>query len=300
MICGNICVDIYLVLTTIFFRVSLNLWAKRSASTDVTLVCKNLEEVRAHRFILEAGSDYFRDNLEAIETFELPLITKQELEVILEFLYTGQVRINFDSQSYNQDRLDEVADLLKIAWWPKCSDRFKTLPNEVIFMILNFMTTFQLLRVVSLVSKRFRDFVQTPYIHQSVSIVISSNNRWPAKQFLSSALYVQHLSFDLLSTERNDAEDEPVIDELALCIINLPSLKSVRFLNSKLKITGACFGHILERLKQMVHMSLVVKQTGLTLDELRECRNSLASSSSLQVFYFLDIATFLKLFYITE
>ena len=274
-----------------FFRVSLNLWAKRSASTDVTLVCKNLEKVRAHKFVLEAGSDYFLDNIGTRETLELSLITKEELEVFLEFLYTGQVRINFDSQNYDQDRLDEVADLLKIAWWPKCSDRFKSLPNEIIFMILNFMTTFQLLRVVSLVSKRFRDFVRTPHVHMSVSIVISSNNRWPAKRFLSSASYVQHLSFDLFSTERNDAENEPVIDELALCIINLPSLKSVRFLNSKLKITGACFRHILERLKKMVHISLVVKQTGLTFDELLECRNSLSSSSSLQVFYFLNIAT---------
>ena len=87
---------------------------KSKRFSDITLVCDNQKFFKAHKFILSASSDVFKTIFND-ETPHLPMIylrgvSQTDLELILTFVYTGQV-------SFEQERLDEflkVANDLKI------------------------------------------------------------------------------------------------------------------------------------------------------------------------------------------
>ena len=77
---------------------------------DVTLISEDLKQVKAHSFVLEVGSLFFRNILNQfpVNTVKVLYIRGAEydcLENILKFLYTGQVKVN-------QSRLE---DFMKIA-----------------------------------------------------------------------------------------------------------------------------------------------------------------------------------------
>ena len=66
---------------------------------DVTLACDDFELVPAHKVILSAGSIFFRTVLKKLVSSYQPLlylrgVSRDELEVILTFLYTGQTRVH--------------------------------------------------------------------------------------------------------------------------------------------------------------------------------------------------------------
>ena len=81
---------------------------------DITLVCDDQKLYKAHKLVLSASSDVFKTIL-SVETHSLPMIylrgvSHKDLELILSFVYTGQV-------TFEQERLDEflkVANDLKI------------------------------------------------------------------------------------------------------------------------------------------------------------------------------------------
>ena len=87
---------------------------KSKRFSDITLVCDNQKFFKAHKFILSASSDVFKTIFND-ETPHLPMIylrgvSQTDLELILTFVYTGQV-------TFEQERLDEflkVANDLKI------------------------------------------------------------------------------------------------------------------------------------------------------------------------------------------
>ena len=65
---------------------------------DVTLACDDYQQFDAHKVILSAGSQFFRNLLQRIKHLHpfiyLKGIEKAVLENILDFLYNGEVRIN--------------------------------------------------------------------------------------------------------------------------------------------------------------------------------------------------------------
>ena len=82
---------------------------------DITIVCDDKTEFRAHRNILSAFSPVIRQMLQSNAKSSHPVVflrgvKKQELESILKFIYLGEV-------SFNQSRMDEflaVADILEV------------------------------------------------------------------------------------------------------------------------------------------------------------------------------------------
>ena len=82
---------------------------------DITLVCDDRTEFRAHRNILSAFSPVIRQMLQLNAKSSHPVVflrgvKKQEMESILKFIYLGEV-------SFNQSRMDEflaVADILEV------------------------------------------------------------------------------------------------------------------------------------------------------------------------------------------
>ena len=76
--------------------------------TDVTLVSDDLKEVRAHKVVLSASSPVFKSMIQKFPSnsmIYLRGIKNQELQAILEFLYTGQSNLE-------KDRINEF---LKVA-----------------------------------------------------------------------------------------------------------------------------------------------------------------------------------------
>ena len=78
--------------------------------SDVTLVCDDQKQVKAHKFILSASSsildDFLRNNKSEGPSIYLPGIRLHELEPILRFIYLGETRCF-------QDLISEVMSVAK-------------------------------------------------------------------------------------------------------------------------------------------------------------------------------------------
>ena len=83
-------------------------------SSDVTLLCSDEQEIRAHRFMLSSGSQYFKNILKQIKQphsyIFMAGVNSQNLRDIIYFLYHGQVTIE---QEVTKKFL-ELAKLLNI------------------------------------------------------------------------------------------------------------------------------------------------------------------------------------------
>ena len=97
---------------------------------DITLVCDDRTEFRAHRNILSAFSPVIRQMLQLNAKSSHPVVflrgvKKQEMESILKFIYLGEV-------SFNQNRMDEflaVADILEVQELKEAFEAPQTLKN---------------------------------------------------------------------------------------------------------------------------------------------------------------------------
>ena len=83
-------------------------WAKTLESQrkegkfcDVTLVCDDMVKVRAHRFVLSSGSEFFKsildDDLTHHHYISLDGISSVQMNKILDFIYLGQAKVEQDS-----------------------------------------------------------------------------------------------------------------------------------------------------------------------------------------------------------
>ena len=91
--------------------------------SDVTLVCEDKKQYKAHKFILSSSSPFFKDiiddNLLANPIIYLRGIHSYEMELILEFIYLGQA-------TCKEDRVKEfldVATLLEIKQISKSKEK---------------------------------------------------------------------------------------------------------------------------------------------------------------------------------
>ena len=76
---------------------SLKLLLDEDAFADVTLVCDDTKQMKAHKFVLSSGSQFFRtillNNPHTHPLIYLKGIKATQLELILKFMYFGQVEV---------------------------------------------------------------------------------------------------------------------------------------------------------------------------------------------------------------
>ena len=81
---------------------------------DVTLVCDDFEKIVAHKTVLASSSDWFKSLLQLTQDSSpfifLKGVSKKELEVLLEYIYLGEVSTNGD----DMDTITSVAQELGI------------------------------------------------------------------------------------------------------------------------------------------------------------------------------------------
>jgi hypothetical protein len=88
-----------------------NLWKLKEEFTDATVFANNSKVgIKAHKFILAAASPYFRDKLKNRKTVQLPEFSQDDLKMILEYIYKGNIEIEAD----NFEQFREKAKLLSI------------------------------------------------------------------------------------------------------------------------------------------------------------------------------------------
>jgi hypothetical protein len=88
-----------------------NLWKLKEEFTDATIFANNSKVgIKAHKFILAAASPYFRDKLKNRKTVQLPEFSQDDLKMILEYIYKGNIQI----EAKKFERFQEKAKLLSI------------------------------------------------------------------------------------------------------------------------------------------------------------------------------------------
>ena len=74
-----------------------NLWKLKEEFTDATIFANNSKVgIKAHKFILAAASPYFLDKLKNRKTVQLPEFSQDDLKMILEYIYKGNIQIEAD------------------------------------------------------------------------------------------------------------------------------------------------------------------------------------------------------------
>jgi hypothetical protein len=88
-----------------------NLWKLKEEFTDATIFANNSKVgIKAHKFILAAASPFFRDKLKNRKTVQLPEFSQDDLKMILEYIYKGNIQI----EAKKFERFQEKAKLLSI------------------------------------------------------------------------------------------------------------------------------------------------------------------------------------------
>merc|ERR1712112_338379 len=103
---------------------------------DVTLVSDDHNKVPAHKLVLSACSEYFKDifqnNQHSHPLLCLDGISSSDLKNILDYIYNGQVEIYQD----NLDRFLVVAQRLKLEGLSKENDMEEEVANEAFDNVL--------------------------------------------------------------------------------------------------------------------------------------------------------------------
>jgi hypothetical protein len=105
------------------FGVELLNFFQNGTFVDVTLICDGNEEesrIGAHKIILASYSEYFRRILEESpckhSVVVLKGFSKREVEVILQFMYRGEVKVNH----FEVESLLRAADALQVSLYCFC------------------------------------------------------------------------------------------------------------------------------------------------------------------------------------
>ncbi len=90
---------------------SNNLWRHRDEFTDATIFAKDGKDgIKVHKFLLAAASPYLRRELKKSETVRLAQIDHKDLQMIIEYIYKGNIQIAADKF----EQFQEKAKLLTI------------------------------------------------------------------------------------------------------------------------------------------------------------------------------------------
>jgi hypothetical protein len=88
-----------------------NLWRHRHEFTDATVFANDSKDgIKVHKFILAAASPYLRRELVKSETVRIAQIDHKDLQMIVEYIYKGNIQIGADKF----ERFQEKAKLLSV------------------------------------------------------------------------------------------------------------------------------------------------------------------------------------------
>ena len=137
-----------------YCNLRLILWETRDQSGDVILICGNGEDkIKAHKNILVATSKFFAEQFQANNEIKLTDINPIDMELVLEFIYIGQVTI----LDKNKDNFIITAQKLKIEGAPRAK---RLLMPEILTKIFGNLPTEDLMKNVALVSKQFYELTK--------------------------------------------------------------------------------------------------------------------------------------------
>ena len=193
-------------------------WELRDDFTDVTLICGD-GEVRAHKVVLATSSEYFRRELKKRKNcrkLSLTNFSREELGDAIELIYKGAIQVESkkyerffeivkslslnviesekSAQQETASKFKSIVDHLQPCGKRQKKDaiHFCNLPVEMLTKILSYMTTYDLLTKVALVSKSLYGFIKTPGVHLTVSFSVNSDEK-SAVKFLEKARLIQEL-----------------------------------------------------------------------------------------------------------
>jgi hypothetical protein len=135
--------------------------------------------LRANKIILASVSNFFRTELETKSEIKVPGIGETELQSLLEFIYKGELTVAVNDLKRFQQIAHQFSIELNIA-----ADEIQDessgkqvglldLQPELLFKILSFLPTSELLTNVAQVSKKFNNLTLNPGVHQHVSVDVS-------------------------------------------------------------------------------------------------------------------------------
>ena len=161
-----------------------NLWKLREEFTDATIFADNSKfGIRVHKFILAAASPYFRVKLKKRRTVRLPEFSQDDLQMILEYIYKGNIQITADKF----ERFQEKAKLLSIdiqITRRKGNTSFETSLEPVLKPVLKPALKLVLKPVLKLVQKP----VLIPVLKPALKLVLKRVQKPALKPVLKPAL----------------------------------------------------------------------------------------------------------------
>ena len=87
-----------------------NLWKLKELFTDATIFANNSKiGIKAHKFILAAASPYFRDKLKNRKTVQLPEFSQDDLKMILEYIYKGNIQIEAENFERFREKIKQLS-----------------------------------------------------------------------------------------------------------------------------------------------------------------------------------------------
>ena len=249
-----------------------NFWELRNSFCDVS-IHHDAGTLRANKIILASVSDFFRTELETKSEIKVPGISGTELQSLLEFIYKGELTVAASDLKRFQQIAHQFSIELNIA-----ADEIQDessgkqvglldLQPELLFKILSFLPTSELLTNVAQVSKKFNNLTLNPGVHQHVSVNVSKieskkstiyivegriNDKFSnAIEFLNWAAFTKSLSITCLSSVHSTC------DEYLYAIANHKYLKSI-FIDNCIVFSIKCFNYLGQT-------QLLSKLTGLTM-----------------------------------
>ena len=146
------------------------MWKLNYQFSDLIIICeKGQTSISAHKIVLAAASPILKQKLLTTDTLYLPDISRDEVQSILEDLYKGSQRSakrlenlvcgskNTVSRTWKRE-LEQSSDFNSAKKQKTTGPVYLNyLPNEIIFHILSFLPTTDILRKVACVSQQLKD-----------------------------------------------------------------------------------------------------------------------------------------------
>lgn len=152
---------------------------------------------------------------------------ESEMRAIFNFIYKGRVCL---SKLFDIQKVNNLAKTFMIQNWITLVNDVPELPTELMVKIFSYMTTYDSLKNVSPVCKRFHDIVSShPDVFKVIQIVLPhSNSQYKPWNFLFKATSCVKLSISLphmIQDYRNPGDHLYILDEVHACIPNHKHLK---------------------------------------------------------------------------
>lgn len=146
--------------------------------SDCILICnQGKSKFKTHKVILAARSEFFRREFQNSSVVHIPDLTREELQLVLDLIYTGQVKVDREDEENLADIVKRFqinsspCQIKKAKLVDQSQPRLIThLPPEILVKILTNLSTRDLLQNVALISRQFYGLTKCPEVHLQVSV----------------------------------------------------------------------------------------------------------------------------------